>query len=173
MKSTPSIFVALAESIVHQQLNGRAAATIFARVRALFRNAHQGPTPEQIQRAPEAKLRGAGLSQAKALSLKDLAARALSGEVPTLAEANRLSDDELIQRLTHVRGIGRWTVEMLLIFRLGRPDVLPADDFGIRKGFSIAFKKRTMPAPKDVLARGAKWAPYRTVASWYLWRATD
>ena len=173
LKSTPSIFVALAESIVHQQLNGRAAATIFARVRALFRNAHQGPTPEQIQRAPEAKLRGAGLSQAKTLSLKDLAARALSGEVPTLAEANRLSDDELIQRLTHVRGIGRWTVEMLLIFRLGRPDVLPADDFGIRKGFSIAFKKRDMPAPKDVLARGAKWAPYRTVASWYLWRATD
>ncbi len=141
LKSTPSIFVALAEAIVYQQLSGKAAATIFARVRALFRNAHHGPTPEQILRAPEAKLRGAGLSQAKMLSLQDLAARAVSGEIPTLVEANRMTDDELIERLTHVRGIGRWTVEMLLIFRLGRPDVLPAEDLGIRKGFAIAFKQ--------------------------------
>ena len=173
LKSTPSIFVALAESIVYQQLNGRAAATIFARVRALFPNAHQGPTPEQILRASDEKLRGAGLSQAKMLSLRDLAHRAVSGEIPTLGEAHAMDDAELIDRLTHVRGIGRWTVEMLLIFRLGRPDVLPADDFGIRKGFSMAFKKRDMPTPKEVLARGAKWAPYRTVASWYLWRASE
>ncbi len=107
------------------------------------------------------------------LSLQDLAKRAVSGEIPTLTEANRLTDDELIERLTHVRGIGRWTVEMLLISRLGRPDVLPADDFGIRKGFAMALNKRAMPTPKDVLARGAKWAPYRTVASWYLWRAAE
>ena len=173
LKNTPSIFVALAESIVYQQLNGKAAATIFARVRALFRNAHQGPTPEQILRASNEKLRGAGLSQAKMLSLQDLAKRAVIGEIPTLAEANRMTDAELIERLTQVRGIGRWTVEMLLIFRLGRPDVLPADDYGIRKGFSIAFNKHDMPSPKDVLARGAKWAPYRTVASWYLWRAVE
>jgi methylated-DNA-[protein]-cysteine S-methyltransferase len=173
LRNTPSIFVALAEAIVYQQLNGKAAATIFARVRALFRNAHQGPTPEQILRAPGDKLRGAGLSQNKMLSLQDLAKRAVIGEIPTLAEANRMTDDELIERLTHVRGIGRWTVEMLLISRLGRPDVLPVDDFGIRKGYMIAFNKPDMPTPKDVLARGAKWAPYRTVASWYLWRAAE
>ena len=173
LKNTPSIFVALAESIVYQQLNGKAAATIFARVRALFRNAHQGPTPEQILRASDEKLRGAGLSRAKMLSLQDLAQRAVIGEIPTLAEANRMDDAELIERLTRVRGIGRWTVEMLLIFRLGRPDVLPADDYGIRKGFSIVFNKRDIASPKDVVARGAKWAPYRTVASWYLWRAAE
>ncbi|HTL00122.1 MAG TPA: methylated-DNA--[protein]-cysteine S-methyltransferase [Pseudomonadales bacterium] len=173
LKSTPSIFVALAESIVYQQLNGRAAATIFARLRALFPNAHHGPTPEQILRASDERLRGAGLSQAKMLSLRDLAQRAVIGEIPTLAEAHAMDDAALIDRLTHVRGIGRWTVEMLLMFRLGRPDVLPADDFGIRKGFSVAFRKREMPTPKEVLARGAKWAPYRTVASWYLWRAPE
>ena len=142
-------------------------------MRALFPNAHQGPTPEQILRASDEKLRGAGLSQAKMLSLRDLAHRTVSGEIPTLAEAHAMDDADLIDRLTHVRGIGRWTVEMLLMFRLGRPDVLPADDFGIRKGFSVAFRKREMPTPKEVLARGAKWAPYRTVASWYLWRAAE
>lgn len=173
LRNTPSIFVALAEAIVYQQLHGRAAATIFARVRALFPNAHHGPTPEQILRASDEKLRGAGLSQAKMLSLRDLAHRTVSGEIPTLAEAQAMDDAILIDRLTHVRGIGRWTVEMLLISRLGRPDVLPADDFGIRKGFSVAFKKSDMPTPKEVLARGVKWAPYRTVASWYLWRAAE
>ncbi len=173
LKNTSSVFAALAEAIVYQQLNGRAAATIFARVQALFRNAHRGLEPEQILRATDARLRGAGLSQAKMLSLQDLARRAAIGEIPTLAEAHRLTDAELIEQLIQVRGIGRWTVEMLLIFRLGRPDVLPAEDFGIRKGFSIAFNKRAMPAPKYVLERGAKWAPYRTVASWYMWRATD
>lgn len=173
LRNTPSIFVALAEAIVYQQLHGRAAATIFARVRALFPNGHQGPTPEQVLRASDEKLRGAGLSQAKMRSLRDLAHRTVSGEIPTLGEAHAMDDADLIDRLTHVRGIGRWTVEMLLISRLGRPDVLPADDFGIRKGFSVAFKKSEMPTPKEVLARGAKWAPYRTVASWYLWRAAE
>jgi methylated-DNA-[protein]-cysteine S-methyltransferase len=173
MKHAPNLFVALAEAIVYQQLHGRAAATIFARLRALFKNAHEGPAPEQIMRASDARLLGAGLSRAKLASLRDLAERAVIGEVPTLAEAARLADDELIERLTQVRGIGRWTVEMLLIFRLGRPDILPADDFGIRKGFGIAFKKGEMPTAKDVLARGERWAPYRTAASWYLWRATE
>jgi len=173
MKHAPSLFVALAEAIVYQQLHGKAAATIFARLRALFKNSHEGPAPEQIMRASDERLLGAGLSRAKLASLRDLAARAVTGEIPTLAEAARLSDDELIDKLTKVRGIGRWTVEMLLIFRLGRPDVLPVDDFGIRKGFGIAFKKGEMPGPKDVLARGERWAPYRTAASWYLWRATE
>jgi methylated-DNA-[protein]-cysteine S-methyltransferase len=170
---TPSIFLALAESIVYQQLNGRAAATIFARVRALFPRAHEGPTAEQILRASDQKLRGAGLSRSKLLSLKDLARRTVDGEIPTLKEIQRLDDEAIIESLTHVRGIGRWTVEMLLMFRLGRPDVLPVDDFGIRKGFQIAFGKRKAPTPKDLAKYGSRWKPYRTVASWYLWRATD
>ncbi|WP_433933785.1 methylated-DNA--[protein]-cysteine S-methyltransferase [Sorangium cellulosum] len=170
---TSSLFVALAESIVYQQLTGRAAATIFARVRALFPRAHEGPTPEQILRAPDEKLRGAGLSRAKLLALRDLARRAADGELPTLAEARRMEDEELVERLTQVRGIGRWTVEMLLMFRLGRPDVLPVDDYGIRKGFAIALGQGDLPARKALEQHGARWRPYRTVASWYLWRAVE
>lgn len=173
LDKTPSIFVALAEAIVYQQLTGKAAATIFARVRALFPRAHEGPTPEQILRASDDKLRGAGLSRSKLLSLRDLARRTADGELPTLAEVHRMEDEAIIERLTQVRGIGRWTVEMLLIFRLGRPDVLPADDYGIRKGFAIAFKKRELPSRQDLEKRGARWKPYRTVASWYLWRALE
>ncbi|KYF72387.1 methylated-DNA--[protein]-cysteine S-methyltransferase [Sorangium cellulosum] len=170
---TSSLFGALAESIVYQQLTGKAAATIFARVRALFPRAHEGPTPEQILRAPDEKLRGAGLSRAKLLALRDLARRAADGELPTLAEARRMEDEELVERLTQVRGIGRWTVEMLLMFRLGRPDVLPVDDYGIRKGFAIALGQGDLPARKALEQHGARWRPYRTVASWYLWRAVD
>ena len=173
LKRAPSSFAALAEAIVYQQLSGKAAATIFARVRALFPRAHEGPTPEQILRASEARLRSAGLSRSKLLSLRDLARRAAGGELPTFAELERLEDAGIVERLTQVRGIGRWTVEMLLIFRLGRPDVLPADDYGIRKGFAIAFKKRELPAREDVERRGTRWKPYRTVASWYLWRAAE
>jgi methylated-DNA-[protein]-cysteine S-methyltransferase len=168
-----SIFMALAQAIVYQQLNGKAAAAIFARVRALFPRAHEGPTPEQILRASDQKLRGAGLSRSKLLSLRDLARKAADGEIPTLAEIHRMEDEAIIERLTEVRGIGRWTVEMLLIFRLGRPDVLPSDDYGIRKGFAIAFKKRELPSRQQVERRGARWKPYRTVASWYLWRAAE
>ena len=168
---TPSIFFALAEAIVYQQLTGKAAATIFARVRALFPRAHMGPTPEQILRVSDEKLRGAGLSRQKLLSLRDLARRAAAGALPTLAEVQAMDDDAIVERLTEVRGIGRWTVEMLLIFRLGRPDVLPIDDYGIRKGFAAAFRKRTVPEPKALAKHGARWKPYRTVASWYLWRA--
>ncbi|WP_437725811.1 methylated-DNA--[protein]-cysteine S-methyltransferase [Sorangium sp. So ce861] len=170
---TSSLFLALAESIVYQQLTGKAAATIFARVRALFPRAHEGFTPEQLLRASDEELRAAGLSRAKLLSLRDLARRAQDGELPTLAEVHAMEDEAIIERLTQVRGIGRWTAEMLLMFRLGRPDVLPVDDYGIRKGFAIAFKQRDLPARKDLERRGARWRPYRTVASWYLWRAVD
>jgi methylated-DNA-[protein]-cysteine S-methyltransferase len=168
----PSLFLALAEAIVYQQLTAKAASTIFVRVRALF-PVQGGLTPQRILRASDEKLRGAGLSRAKLLALRDLAARAAAGSIPTLAEVGRMDDEAIIERLTEVRGIGRWTVEMLLMFRLGRPDVLPVDDFGIRKGFGLAFRKRKLPERAAVAKHGARWAPYRTVASWYLWRAAD
>ncbi|AUX29311.1 MULTISPECIES: methylated-DNA--[protein]-cysteine S-methyltransferase [Sorangium] len=170
---TSSLFLALAESIVYQQLTGKAAATIFARARALFPRAHESFTPEQLLRASDEELRAAGLSRAKLLSLRDLARRTQDGELPTLAEVHGMEDEAIVERLTQVRGIGRWTAEMLLMFRLGRPDVLPVDDYGIRKGFAIAFKQRELPGRKDLERRGARWRPYRTVASWYLWRAVD
>lgn len=173
LKRTPSIYAALTEAIVYQQLSGKAAATIYARVCALYAHAQNGPAPEQILRTSEAKLRGAGLSAAKYLALRDLARKSADGLIPTLAEANRLEDAALIERLTQVRGIGRWTVEMLLMFRLGRPDVLPVDDYGIRKGYALAFRKRAPPSAEELQKRGARWKPYRTAASWYLWRALD
>ena len=173
LQRTSSVFGALAQAIVYQQLSGKAAATIFARLCALFRNAAAGPTPEQILRASEDKLRSAGLSRSKALSLLDLARRARAGEIPSLLEIRSMTDADIIERLTQVRGIGRWTVEMLLIFRLGRPDVLPADDYGVRKGFALTYKKPELPSPKELAKRGERWKPYRTVASWYLWRALD
>jgi 3-methyladenine DNA glycosylase/8-oxoguanine DNA glycosylase len=173
LRRAPSLFLALAEAIVYQQLTGKAAATIFARVRALFPRVHEGPTPEQILRVSDDKLRAAGLSRSKLLSLRDLARRAADGRIPALDELHRMDDDAIIDRLTEVRGIGRWTVEMLLIFRLGRPDVLPLDDYGVRKGFGFAFKKRALPSRQELEARGARWKPYRTVASWYLWRAAE
>ena len=172
LRGARSIFVALAEAIVYQQLNGKAAASIFARVCSLFPVA-QGLNAEQILRMSDAKLRAAGLSTNKLLSIRDLARKAVDGAIPTLAEAHRMDDEELIERLTQVRGIGRWTVEMLLISRLGRPDVWPVDDYGIRAGFAALHRKRKFPAPKDLIKPGAKWKPYRSVASWYLWRAAD
>jgi 3-methyladenine DNA glycosylase/8-oxoguanine DNA glycosylase len=173
LNRTSSIFLALAEAIVYQQLNGRAAATIFARLRALFPDAEEGPTAEQILGASDEKLRSAGLSRSKLLSLRDLAQKAGSGEIPALAEIHRMDDAAIIERLTQVRGIGRWTAEMLLIFRLGRPDVLPVDDYGIRKGFALTYDKPELPSRKDLESYGARWRPYRTVASWYLWRAVE
>jgi methylated-DNA-[protein]-cysteine S-methyltransferase len=173
LRTTPSVFTALAEAIVYQQLTGKAAATIYARVCALFARPHEGPTPDQILRASDTRLRGAGLSRAKLLALRDLARRTRAGEIPTLAEVRGMPDEAVIERLTAVRGIGRWTVEMLLIFRLGRPDVLPADDYGVRKGYALAFGTRALPSRREVEARGARWRPYRTVASWYLWRAAE
>jgi methylated-DNA-[protein]-cysteine S-methyltransferase len=173
LKKAPSIFGALAEAIVYQQLTGKAAATIYARVCALFPRSHEGPTPQQVLRVSDEKLRGAGLSRPKLLALRDLARKAADGDIPTLAEVHRMEDAEIVSRLTAVRGIGRWTVEMLLIFRLGRPDVLPVDDYGVRKGFALTFKKPELPAPKDLEKRGERWKPYRSVASWYLWRAVE
>jgi 3-methyladenine DNA glycosylase/8-oxoguanine DNA glycosylase len=166
-----SIFGALAQAIVYQQLTGKAAATIFARFCALFPGTD--PTPELVLAASEDELRGAGLSRSKLVSLRDLAGKTVSGEIPTLAEIQQMEDEAIIERLTSVRGIGRWTVEMLLIFRLGRPDVLPSDDYGIRKGFARAYAQGELPARKDVETYGVRWKPYRTVASWYLWRLAE
>ncbi|MEO8602143.1 MAG: methylated-DNA--[protein]-cysteine S-methyltransferase [bacterium] len=173
LKQTATLFGALAEAIVYQQLSGKAAATIYGRVCALFPRAHGGPTAAHILRASDAELRGAGLSRAKLLALRDLAQRASARQLPTLAEAHGMDDASIIERLTAVRGIGRWTAEMMLMFRLGRPDVLPADDYGVRKGFALTFKKRELPTRQEMEKRGALWQPYRSVASWYLWRALD
>lgn len=183
-ETTQSIFEALLESIIYQQLNGKVAATITARVKALFpentkrirtrRGLVDGfPTPEQILAATEEHLRSAGLSRAKMLAIRDLAAKALDGTVPTVTLAHRMSDEELIERLDTVRGIGRWTVEMMLMFQLQRPDVLPVDDFGVRNGFRLAYRLRGMPTPRALAQFGERWKPYRSVAAWYLWRAVD
>jgi len=159
----------LARAITGQQLSGRVAEVIYGRLEQLLGEV----TAEAIAATDTEALRKVGLSYAKVAALKDLAAKAQSGVVPTAAALHRLSDDEIVERLTEVRGIGRWTVEMLLMFRLGRPDVLPIDDLGIRKGFQITYRKREMPKPKAILAYGERWRPYRTIASWYLWRSLD
>jgi DNA-3-methyladenine glycosylase II len=161
-------FEALARNIIYQQLHGNAAAAIHQRVLALF--GKKKLSPQDILQAPEESLRGAGLSGAKLLAIKDLAAKSLAGHVPTLARLRRMSDEEIIEKLIQVRGIGRWTVEMLLIFRLGRPDVLPVGDFAVRKGFSMLYGLKDLPKPKELIHYGERWKPYRSVASWYLWR---
>jgi DNA-3-methyladenine glycosylase II len=172
LKSTHNTFAALAEAIVYQQLHGKAAATIFGRFRALYAG-RRFPTPEQVLATPEATLRGAGLSRNKMLAIVDLAAKVQSGVVPSVAALRRMSNDEIVERLTAVRGIGRWTVEMLLIFRLGRPDVLPVDDYGVRKGCAVLLRKKALPSPAELARYGERWKPYRSVASWYLWRAAE
>jgi len=165
-------FDALAESIAYQQLSGKAAATIFGRVRALYPEG-KWLDPEKLLATPDEKLRAAGLSRAKTAALKDLAAKTIDGTVPSGRVLIRMSDDEIIARLTTVRGIGRWTVEMLLLFDLGRADVWPVDDYGVRKGFAKTFGKRKLPTPKQLIKLGEKWRPYRSVAAWYFWRALD
>lgn len=167
----PNVFLALAEAIVSQQLSGKAAQTIWMRVNHLF--AHAPLTPQRILLAHPDQLRSAGLSKNKSLALMDLAKNAYDGLLPSSAAIQRLHDEEIITRLTSIRGIGRWTVEMMLIFQLGRPDILPANDYGIRKGFKIAFNLSALPTPKEITQHGASWKPYRTVASWYLWRANE
>jgi 3-methyladenine DNA glycosylase/8-oxoguanine DNA glycosylase len=167
-----SPYEALMEAIAYQSISGKAAATIYARVKALS-TAGGTPTPHEMLKLKRPALRKAGLSGAKILAMKDLAQKTIDGIVPTHAEALNLSDEELVQRLVSVRGIGAWTVEMFLIFRLGRPDVLPIHDLGIQKGWSVAYKKNHKPRPKDLLVFGERWRPYRTVASWYLWRAFE
>jgi O-6-methylguanine DNA methyltransferase len=171
LRPAPSVFAALAESIVYQQLNGKAAAAIFTRVCGLF--PRERPTAARLLRISEERLRGAGLSGSKLLSLRDLAQKAEDGALPTLGEIHSMADETIVERLSEVRGIGRWTAEMLLMFRLGRPDVLPVDDYGVRKGFAIAFDKSELPSPKELAAYGVRWKPYRTVASWYLWRVVE
>jgi len=173
LKTAPSLFAALAEAIVYQQLTGKAAATIHGRVCALFPRTKAGLSADHILRVSDQKLRDAGLSRPKILSLRDLALRTANGDIPTLAQAHKMEDAAIVERLTEVRGIGRWTAEMLLIFRFGRPDVLPADDYGIRKGFAYAFRKQDLPSREEIEKRGARWKPYCTVASWYLWRAAE
>jgi DNA-3-methyladenine glycosylase II len=167
-----SPYEVLLESIAYQSISGKAAATIYGRIKALGSNGRP-PSPEQMLKIPSPKLRKAGLSGAKVLAMKDLARKALTGVVPTHEEALKLSDDELVERLISVRGIGAWTVEMFLIFRLGRPDVLPIHDLGVKKGWSVAYGKKHMPKPKELLKFGERWRPYRTVASWYMWRAFE
>jgi DNA-3-methyladenine glycosylase II len=165
-------FEALAESIVYQQLSGKAAASIFNRLKAL--TGETGfPKPQEILALPESALRGAGLSQAKTLAILDLAAKTNAGLIPTADAMHKMSDDELVETLTAVRGIGRWTVEMILIFRLGRLDVMPATDYGVRKGFALTYKLAELPAPKELLAHAELWRPYRTIGSWYMWRANE
>ena len=165
-------FDALAESIAYQQLSGKAAATIFGRVRALYPR-RKWLDPEQLLATPDETLRAAGLSRAKTAALKDLAAKTIDGTVPSGRALLRMTDDEIIARLTTVRGIGRWTVEMLLLFDLGRLDVWPVDDYGVRKGFAKTFGRRKLPTPKQLIKFGEKWRPYRSVAAWYFWRALD
>ena len=165
-------FQSLVQAVAHQQLNGTAAATILTRFQKLFPG-RRFPRPEDLAGVTDRQLRACGFSFAKIASLRDITAKTLAGVVPASRRIGKLSDDEIVERLTEVRGVGRWTVEMLLIFQLGRPDVLPADDFGVRNGFRHAYKKRDLPVPKEILKFGERWRPYRTTASWYLWRTAD
>ncbi len=165
-----SPFEALLRAIVYQQLSGKAAGAIHTRVQALFGDTIE---PDALLRTDAQTLRTAGLSRAKVIAVHDLAAKRIDGTVPELKALESMSDEQIIERLTTVRGIGRWTVEMMLIFRLGRPDVLPLNDLGIRKGYHLAFDTDALPTPSALQKAGECWAPYRSVASWYLWRATD
>jgi 3-methyladenine DNA glycosylase/8-oxoguanine DNA glycosylase len=167
-----SVYESLLEAIVYQSISGKAAATIYARIAALGANG-ECPSPAEIIALNIPALRKAGLSNAKALAMKDLAQKTIDGIVPTLDAAQAMSDEELVKRLVSVRGIGAWTVEMFLIFRLGRPDVLPIHDYGVQKGWALTYGKPEIPKPKQLLAFGERWRPYRTVASWYMWRAVE
>lgn len=161
---------ALVRSVVYQQLSGKAAATIHGRVLALFPAPH--PTPQQILNMEPEKLRGAGLSGNKLLAIQDIARKALDGAIPKAGEIDHLPDEDIIQRLISVRGIGRWSVEMFLMFNLGRPDVWPVDDLGVRKGYGFAFSM-DMPTAKELAALGEQWRPYRSLVAWLMWRACE
>lgn len=172
LRRVQNLFEALLRSIIYQQLHGAAAGKIHERVVAVLAG-HGGVTPEALLATDDSALRGAGMSQAKLRASRDLAEHCRSGIVPTLREAHRLADDELVARLTQVRGIGPWTVHMLLIFYLGRPDVLPTGDYAIRMGFKKLLGKRREPKPHHLIKHARRWQPYRSVASWYLWRSLD
>jgi|SRR6185436_4948203 len=171
-RPSTSAFESLTHSIVYQQLSGKAAETIFGRLRALY-SSKEFPEPETVLATPHKKLRSVGLSEAKAKAVRDLAEHAKRGEIPSINELRRMDPEAVIERLTVVRGIGRWTVEMLLLFRIGHPDVLPVHDLGIRKGFARIQRRTELPEPETIMRRGERWRPYRSVASWYLWRATE
>ncbi len=172
LTTAASLFEAMLRSIIYQQLHGKAAASIHGRVLVELAK-HGGPTPAALTKAADAALRGAGLSGNKLLAVRDLAAKCLAGTVPSLQAAAKLGDEELVARLTEVRGIGPWTVHMLLIFHLGRPDVMPTGDFAIRLGFKKLYRKRKDPTPEAIVKHARRWQPYRSVASWYLWRSLD
>ncbi len=169
-KSQPP-FLSLLRAIVYQQITGKAAETILGRVKAL--GASEFPTPEEILLLEKSALRGAGLSRQKIAAVKDLAAKTIDGTVPPLRKLRRMSEKEIHERLIKVRGIGEWSVQMFLMFQLGRPDVLPIHDYGIRKGFQQVYGHKDVPKPQLILEHGERWRPYRSIASWYLWRAVD
>jgi DNA-3-methyladenine glycosylase II len=171
-KNGRSPFESLVRSVVFQQLNGTAAATILARVRALYPG-RRFPRPADLLDTSDERLRGAGLSRAKTAAVKDISAKTLSGLVPTSKAITQMTNEEILERLTALRGVGPWTVEMLLIFTLGRQDVLPATDYGVRKGFALTYGWNDLPQPKELLAFGEKWKPHRTTAAWYFWRALE
>jgi DNA-3-methyladenine glycosylase II len=165
-------FHALVRSICHQQLHGKAAETIHQRVKDKFGDGKE-PDLKKLHRARMPSMRACGLSENKALAIKDLAAKCLDGTVPSSDELHELSDDDIVERITLVRGIGRWTVEMMLMFRMGRLDVFPVDDFGVRRGFTLLRKLKEPITAKKLMPHGELWKPYRSVASWYLWRVAD
>lgn len=167
-----SPFESLVRAVAHQQLNGTAAETILRRFRALFPG-KRFPSAAQLATVQDEAMRAAGFSWAKIAALRDIAAKTLDGTVPSSRAIRSMPDAEIIERLVQVRGVGRWTVEMLLIFKLGRPDVLPVDDFGVRNGYRIAFGLTEMPKPKELMVLGEAWRPHATTAAWYLWRAAD
>lgn len=172
LKPANSLFEAMLRSIVYQQLHGKAAAAIHGRVLVELER-RGGPIPQALAKVPDVALRGAGLSGNKLLAVRDLAVKCIEGMVPTFEEAHELSEEELVSRLTAVRGIGPWTVHMLMIFYLGRPDVMPTGDFAIRLGFKKLYNKRKDPKPEALVRHARRWQPYRSVASWYLWRSLD
>ncbi len=163
---------ALVTAVAHQQLNGRAAESILKRFRGLFTGS-RFPRPAQVLVLTDEVFRSSGFSFGKIRAIRDIAEKTESGLVPTRAKALKLPDEELISRLTSLRGVGQWTVEMLLIFTLGRGDVFPADDFGVRHGYRVAMKLDDLPKPKDLREYSLRWQPHRSLAAWYLWRAAD
>ena len=168
-----SLFSSLCEAIIHQQLNGKAALAIHTRFNLLFSEKNRTPRPDQVLSASDQELRSAGLSSAKVLALRDLSQKVLIKEIPTLNQASRMTNEEIIESLVKVHGIGRWSAQMFLIFTLRRSDVLPIDDFGVKKGYSIAYNNNIMPASQDLLKCGQRWTPYSTVASLYLWKVAN
>ena len=168
-RETMSPFQMLLHAIVYQQITGKAAESIYARLVALFPG--ERPGPRRLQKLSDEALRGAGMSRPKVRAARDLADKALDGTVPSRRRLDSMDDDEIIARLTRIRGIGQWSAEMMLIFQLGRPDILPATDLGVRKGFQRSHGARELPEPQKLLSYGERWRPYRSVASWYLWRA--